>query len=194
MSHELDSKRKTRRRKSRKLTPEGLERAALAYLGRFAASEESLRRVLHRRIARSAAAHPIDPEEARGWAEALIVRFRRAGLIDDEAYARARAESMHRRGLGRRGIAVKLRQKGVPAETVARALEVLEEETDGPTELTAAVNYARRRRIGPWRTGEREPFRDRDLAALARQGFDYDTARKIVEAASPDALEDLSAG
>ena len=33
------------------------------------------------------------------------------------------------------------------------------------------------------------PPRDRDLAALGRQGFGYDVARKVVDAEDPEALE-----
>ena len=42
---------------------------------------------------------------------------------------------------------------------------------------------ARRRRLGPWRSGpERAARRDRDLAALARAGFDLQTARAVIDA------------
>ena len=55
-------------------------------------------------------------------------------------------------------------------------------------ELKAAAAFARRRRLGPYRTKDREPNRLRDLAALARAGFAYDLARKVIDAADPDAL------
>ena len=35
---------------------------------------------------------------------------------------------------------------------------------------------------------DREPNRLRDLAALARAGFAYDLARKVIDAADPDTL------
>ena len=48
------------RKPPRKVSPAYLERAALAYLERFAASAESLRRVLLRKVERSARAHDTD--------------------------------------------------------------------------------------------------------------------------------------
>ncbi|MEC8371441.1 MAG: RecX family transcriptional regulator, partial [Pseudomonadota bacterium] len=65
--------------------------------------------------------------------------------------------------------------------------DLMEEEPD--PDRRAAVAYGRRRRIGPWRRDCRDEFRDRDLAALGRQGFSYDIARWIVEAETPDELE-----
>ena len=50
---------------------------------------------------------------------------------------------------------------------------------------------ARRRRLGPYRPAEaRKDQRLRDLATMARAGFAYDVARKVVDAASPDALDE----
>ncbi|MEK9755042.1 MAG: hypothetical protein VW338_17755, partial [Rhodospirillaceae bacterium] len=49
--------------------------------------------------------------------------------------------------------------------------------------------------LGPFRAGaERPARRDKDLAALARAGFGYDVARRVVDAASPEALEALKRG
>jgi len=51
---------------------------------------------------------------------------------------------------------------------------------------------ARRRRLGPYRMPEvRAERRDKDLAALARAGFDYDTARRVIEAETLDDLDRL---
>ena len=45
-------------------------------------------------------------------------------------------------------------------------------------EWQAAVALARRRRLGPFRQKERKEHRDRDLAAMARGGFEYDACQK----------------
>ena len=82
-----------------------------------------------------------------------------------------------------------LRQKGVGRTDIEAALEILEAEYAN-RELTAAYKYARRRRLGPYRLPEaRAARRDRDLAALARAGFGYDIARRVVDAASVEDLE-----
>jgi regulatory protein len=162
-------------------TPERLERAALAYLERFASSAESLRRVLMRRIDRSARFHGTDRAQGAAWVEALIERYRRSGLIDDRAYAEAAARSLRRRGGSARMVRMKLAAKGVDAGTVGAALDAAAE-GDPDSELSAARAYARRRRLGPFGPAAgRKERRMRDLAALARAGFSYDMARKVVD-------------
>ncbi len=190
-----------RRRTPKKATLERLERAALHYLERFASSSENLRRVLMRRVARSAQFHGAgagNDAEASGAAaiDDIIQRFLRAGLLDDRAYAAARAASLHRRGASLRAIRLKLSQKGVDAETADAALDTLrqtlaaEADPGADPDLQAALNYARRRRLGPFRSKDRTEHRDRDLAALGRQGFSYDIARRIIEAEDPESLAD----
>lgn len=176
------------RRKPRKITPDSLGRIALHYLERYATSSENLRRVLIRRIRRSAEAHDTDPDEQMPHVDALIVRYQQAGLLDDQAYARMRAESLHRRGTSGRMIRMKLAAKGVPSDAIDDALESLTELVAN-ADLSGACNYARRRRIGPWRLRDRTDYRDRDLAALARQGFSYTIARKVIDAEDPEMLE-----
>ena len=180
---------KTERRPPKKATAKHLENVALWYLQRFAASADSLRRVLMRRVEKSARAHDTDREEGAAFVEDIIARFRRSGLLDDRVYAEGRTLSLHRRGISTHGIRARLAAKGVGADDIDAALAMLRDETNDP-DLTAAIAYARRRRIGPWRTrGDREERRERDLAALARQGFGYDIARRVIEARDIDELE-----
>jgi regulatory protein len=102
----------------RKATEASLDRAALAYLERFAASAESLRRVLMRKIERSARAHDTDRAEGAAWIEALIERYRRSGLLDDKVYAEAKTASLRRQGRSARAIAQRLAHKGVGREVI----------------------------------------------------------------------------
>ena len=80
------------------IPPELLERWALAYLGRYASSSANLRRVLLRRARRRTPASPEAVLQAAVLVDALIERYRLSGLLDDDAYAAARVQSLHRRG------------------------------------------------------------------------------------------------
>jgi regulatory protein len=79
-------------------------------------------------------------------------------------------------------VKMKLAAKGVDADTVAAALDATGG-ADDRSDLEAAVAYARRRRLGPFGpAAARKDRRMRDLAALARAGFSFNTARKVVDA------------
>jgi regulatory protein len=162
------------------VSPTYLENAALHYLKRYAATQGQLKRVLLRRVDRSLKFHGGDRAEALGWLDALVAKLVRNGLLNDEAYARMKAHSLRASGRSTRVIAQKLRLKGVPSELVTRKLadaaaEVSDEE--------AARIWARKKRLGPFRkdAGTREEHRQRDMAALARAGFSFGIARKVID-------------
>ena len=182
MTVESNDRRPRGRREPKQATPAYLERAALFYLERYAASAESLRRVLMRKVRRSAEAHGSDPAEGAATVEALIVRFVGAGLLDDGLYARGQALSLVRRGSSERAIRLKLQQRGVAEPDIAAALAARHEEHEDP-ELAAALAYARRRRLGPYRKDPvtRAEARTKDLAALARRGFAPSLCTRVID-------------
>lgn len=171
------------------VTPELLEKAALYYLERYASSAENLRRVLMRRVDRWSRIGGGDRKQGAGWVDALIRRYVDAKLVDDRAYAQALSSSLRRRGASSRKIKLKLRQKGVDADTADAALD----ETGGAggeADLSAAIALARKRRLGPFgKTAGRKERRMREMAALARAGFGYDIVRKVIDAKNEGELQ-----
>lgn len=176
----------------RPVTAAWLERAALHYLERYSASAEMLRRTLARRVEKRARAREEDPASFAEMVEATVARALSAGLVDDARFARARLATLRRRGTSTRGVSAKLAAKGVPRAVVEAAMEAEREEADDDrqaVEAEAALAYAKRRRLGPFRRpDQRAAHRDRDLAALARAGFGYGLARDTVDA-EPDGTD-----
>lgn len=167
----------------RKATPKSLENAALHYLERFSSSRANLKRVLLNRVARSAAAHGTDAGEGQAWVEALLDRLEGLGYLDDKAYAEAKAESMNRRGKPTNQVRWALKMKGVGQDTAEAALSKLSDELGDEPDRAAAIAYARKKRLGPFRPEDaREAHRAKDIQTLARAGFGWDLAREIVEA------------
>ena len=176
------------RRADRPVTSEDLESLALDYLARFASSAANLRRVLRDKVERSARLHGTNREAGLAAIDRLVERLAAAGAVDDRRFAEGRAASLFRRGASRRSITAKLAEKGVGGEEIAVALASLEEMAEDP-ELAAAIAYARRRRLGPFRGPDsRATYRDKDLGALGRAGFALTVARRVVDAEDADAL------
>ena len=145
---------------------------ALRYLARYAASRAAVRRVLERRAMR----YQIDFDAAQ--VEAVLDDLERIGLLDDRAFGQNRARSLQARGRSLRRIRAELADKGIARQAVDDAVASL----GADAEMKAAMALARRRRLGPWRQGE--PDRLRELTILARAGFAFGLARRVVDAGS----------
>ncbi len=169
------------------MTETSLAASALFYLSRYASSSGNLRRVLMRKVVRSAAYHGDDPAALKPAVEALVAQHARTGAINDALYAESQTRALRRRGGSARAIVQKLNAKGVPAEIVAETAADLAEEGG---DLEAAFRLARRRRLGPFRSADRAENRQRDMAALGRAGFEYQVAAAIIDAEDMENLEE----
>ena len=189
-SSEDEPRRRGRtRRRPPEVTPAFLRNWALRYLDRYSASAAHLRRLMTVKLEASVRLHDTPRAEGQAAIEAVIAELLENGLLDDAGYARGRARTLHRRGASAQAIRAKLLAKGLDSEAIEGALCALTEEAGDP-ELAAAIAYARRRRLGPFRAAaEREERRERDLAALDRQGFSYDLAQRVIDADDLEALE-----
>lgn len=165
---------------------------SLRYLQRFSASVEMLRRVLDRRLRPAVAAGLIAPEEADQRREAVLCKAADYGYLNDTRFAEGRVAALLRQGKSPRLIAETLKAKGVAGETVTAVLAATRAETEEDIALTAARAYAKRRRLGPFRTATAtDPRRaEKDLAALLRAGHSLSVARKVLGAASDNDLLD----
>lgn len=175
------------------ITAKYLQNAAVFYLERYASSAEGLRRVLRRRVSKALMLEAPVMDNVEEAIEAVVQKFVAAGLLDDRAFAQTKARSLHRRGVSGRLTRQRLQVAGVGRDDVDSALAALDEElgTDpARREIQAAVAFARRRRLGPFRMKDREEKKARDLASMARAGFAYDLARKVIESTDPDALDE----
>lgn len=182
------------KRPARPITAKYLMNAATFYLERYPSTAEGLRRVLNRRVRKAEAAEAPVMDNVEQAIGEIVAKFVDAGVIDDKAFAQTKARALHRRGTSSRATRQKLKLAGVDGDTLDKAMDALDEELDtdpGKREWQAAVALARRRRLGPFRPEkERKDKRLRDLAAMARAGFAFDVARKVIDAASPDALDE----
>lgn len=179
------------KRAARPITATYLQNAAAFYVERYASSAEGLRRVLRRKVRKAQMLDAPVMENVEQAIEAVVQKFVTAGLLDDKSFAETKALSLHRRGASDRLTRQRLQAAGVDQDTVDSAMTSLDDELDTSPqkrELKAAAALARRRRLGPHRTKDREEYRQRDLAAVARAGFALAVARKVIDAADPDAL------
>lgn len=159
------------------VTEKRLMNIALYYLERYESSSDNLRRLLQRRILRAGMEGTCIPEEAQTWVERIVAEVKRLGYVDDGRFARSLAEKCRKAGKSRKYICQKLTLAGIPSDLQAEVLSESGQDDETDAELQAALTLVRKRKLGAFRPEkERAGCRKKDLAALARAGFSYQTA------------------
>lgn len=183
-----------------------LRDAALVYLSRFSATEQSLRRVLERKVMRwahraSTQSEACESENVSGHVALLmqdvseIVReMVHLKAVDDEAFARARIRTLRRSGRSNRAVRAHLAAKGVAEAVLEPALREEADQEGMDAEFAAALTFARKRRVGPFALEENEEKDRKHMArvmgAFARAGFSRDICLRILET-SPEEADDM---
>lgn len=164
------------------MTAARLRQLAEDYVGRFGGPSSNLRRYLQRHLDKARRAHATQDEDLgdfRAQVEAIVAEFLAVGALDDAKFAQLTAAHWVQRGVAPRLVAQRLRNKGIGGADVQDALSQLG--SSQQTEWHAALQLARRRRLGPFRPAdERAARRLKDVAALARAGFSAHIAFKVV--------------
>jgi len=174
-----------RRKPPKPLDPTRLNDLALSYVARFATTAAKLETYLARKL------------RERGWEgeghadiPALVERFIEKGYVDDAVYGRAKASGLISRGYGERRVDQALRAAGLDEETRA---QFRPEEYEA---RNAILHLARRRRFGPFGPSTRElerqavaKLQEKQLAAMVRAGHNFDAARRVLDAATEEELE-----
>lgn len=169
------------------ITAAYLERATSWYLERNHTTTSHLKRLLMQRVKTSLTLHGGDKAECVELVDAEIARLVRIGLLDDAAYARDKAKSLHRRGTSAAKTKAALGAKGLDQEQVGAAVATLRDDGDADPEFTAAVAFARKRRLGQWRLRDVDVEGARkELAKLGRAGFSYGIARRVLDVRDED--------
>lgn len=169
------------RRSRPPLDPATIRALALHYVGRYATTQARLARYLGRKL------------RERGWVEtspapdvqAIVSDFVRLGYVDDDAFATARVNSLLRRGYGVHRLNTALRHAGISPEMAGAATQI-----DAEAAREAAMNFARRKHLGPFGPPLDDPkARARAFAAFGRAGHSYETTRIILELDAEDCGE-----
>ena len=166
-----------------------LENKAVHYLGRYASTELKLAQVLERFARRKLGDE--DPGRMAALIRRKVEHCARRGYVDDGQYARLKAGSMRLQGASSFKIRQKLEQAGVDGKVIGKAIDERDAESGGDAEAVAALVYARRRRLGPFARidRQRDGWRERHFASLARAGFSPDITSFVLDFEGAEAAQ-----
>ncbi len=174
---------KSEKKPPKKISESYLHNSALYYLERFSASKKHFIFVMQRKVRRSCMYHADqDYDKCADMVVALADKFEASGLLDDKLYTNGLVTSLRRKGLSRSAIINKMNIKGISRENTLIALENLDNdlcETPQEAEEKAALKLAKKKRLGPYFTGEEQNIK-RSLGIFARAGFSYQIAKSIL--------------
>ncbi len=176
------------KKKSLEITVDEMRNFALAYVEKYAPSKQQLRTYLLKKYLKLSVPN-VKKQDVTDLIDVVLSDLEKSKFINDKFYSESKAKSMIQRGNSINKIRSYLIGKGINDEFIKQTVnKIHEDNTD--QDFFSAIKICKKKRIGPARTEDNRPlFYKKDISLLARNGFDFETSKKVMELEKDDYLK-----
>ena len=152
-----------------------LKKYAFSYLSKYSTSKKNLDRILHNKVRRMNL-NKKDKYALYSSIASILTDLEIDKLIDDNNFSQSKIHSLSLQGKSKISIISYLVQKGIEKNLIEESFENLELKNPCWEEESAKI-FARKKRLGVKHSNNLE----KDLAKMARAGFNYNIIKDILE-------------
>jgi len=173
------------KKKTLKVTVEEMRNFAFAYVEKYAPSKQQLKTYLLKKYLKTSVPN-IRKQDVTNLIDIILSDLEKNKFINDKFYSDSKAKSMIQRGSSLNKIRYYLIGKGINNQYIKETVEKIKDE-NSDQDFFSAIKLCKKKRIGPARTQEnRSLFYKKDISILARNGFDFETSKKVMEIEKDD--------
>ena len=176
------------KRKTLEVTVEEMRNFAFAYVEKYAPSKQQLKTYLLKKYLR-ASVPSVKKQDITNLIDIVLSDLEKNKFINDKFYSDSKAKSMIQRGSSINKIRNYLIGKGINDEFIKDTVNKIQDQ-NSDQDFFSAIKICKKKRIGPARTEDNRPlFYKKDISLLARNGFDFDTSKKVMDIEKEDFLK-----
>ena len=168
------------RKKTLQVTVDEMRNFAFAYIDKYAPSKQQLKTYLLKKYLRSTG-QSIKKQDINNLIDVVLIDLEKNKFINDKFYSDSKAKSMIQRGSSINKIRNYLINKGIDDNFIKETINKIENENTDQ-DFFSAIKICKKKRIGPARTEDnRQLFYKKDISLLARNGFNFETSKKVMD-------------
>ena len=176
------------KKKPLEVTVEEMRNFAFAYVEKYAPSKQQLKTYLLKKYLKISVSN-VKKQDVINLIDIVLSDLEQNKFINDKFYSESKAKSMIQRGNSINKIRSYLIGKGINDQYIKDTVEKINNE-NSDQDFFSAIKLCKKKRIGPARTEEnRTLFYKKDISLLARNGFDFETSKKVMDIEKDDYLK-----
>ena len=176
------------KKKSLEVTVEEMRNFAFSYIEKYAPSKQQLKTYLLKKYLKLSATN-VKKQDIKSLIDIILTDLEKNKFINDKFYSDSKAKSMIQRGNSINKIRNYLIGKGINDQFIKDTVNKIQDE-NSDQDFFSAIKICKKKRIGPARTEDnRQLFYKKDISLLARNGFDFETSKKIMDISKDDFLK-----
>jgi len=176
------------KKKTLEVTVEEMRNFAFSYVEKYAPSKQQLKTYLLKKYLKSSVPN-IKRQDITNLIDIVLSDLEKNKFINDKFYSDSKAKSMIQRGNSINKIRNYLIAKGIKDEFIKETVSKIRDE-NSDQDFFSAIKICKKKRIGPARTNDNRPlFYKKDISLLARNGFDFETSKKVMDIEKDDFIK-----
>ena len=176
------------KKKTLQVTVDEMRNFALSYVEKYAPSKQQLKTYLLKKYLKTSIPN-VKKQDVTDLIDVVLSDLEKSRFINDKFYSDSKAKSMIQRGSSINKIRNYLIGKGINDEFIKETVNKIQDD-NSDQDFFSAVKICKKKRIGPVRTEDnRSLFYKKDISLLARNGFDFETSKKVMDLNKDDYLK-----
>ena len=176
------------KKKTLQVTVDEMRNFAFAYVNKYAPSKQQLKTYLLKKYMKISVPN-VKKQDITNLIDIVLSDLEKNRFINDKFYSESKARSMIQRGNSITKIRNYLIGKGIQDKYIKDTVNKIKDE-NSDQDFFSAIKICKKKRIGPARTEDnRQLFYKKDISLLARNGFDFETSKKVMDIEKDDFLK-----
>ena len=176
------------KKKTLEMTVEEMRNFAFTYVEKYAPSKQQLKTYLLKKYLKSSVPN-VKKKDVTDLIDIVLSDLEKNKFINDKFYSESKAKSMIQRGSSINKIRSYLIGKGINDRFITDTVNNIRDQ-NSDQDFFSAIKICKKKRIGPARTEDNRPlFYKKDISLLARNGFDFETSKKVMDLQKDDYIK-----
>jgi len=176
------------KRKTLQVTVEEMRNFAFTYIEKYAPSKQQLKTYLLKKYLKTSIPN-VKKQDINDLIDIVLSDLEKNKFINDKFYSDSKARSMIQRGNSINKIRNYLIGKGIRDDFIKETVNKIQDD-NSDQDFFSAIKICKKKRIGPARTEDNRPlFFKKDISLLARNGFDFETSKKVMNLEKEDYIK-----
>ena len=176
------------KKKTLEVTVEEMRNFAFFYIEKYAPSKQQIKIYLLKKYLKATTPN-IKNKDIKNLIDLVLSDLEKNKFINDKFYSESKARSMIQRGTSINKIRNYLFGKGINENFIKETVNKIKDD-NSDQDFFSAIKICKKKRIGPARSVDnRLLFYKKDISLLARNGFDFETSKKVMDIDSEDYIK-----
>ncbi len=168
------------KKKTLEATVEEMRNFSLSYLEKYSPSKQQLKTYLLKKYLKTGNLKS-KKQDLIDLIDVVLIDLEKSKFISDKFYSDIKAKNLIQKGSSINKIRNYLISKGISSNYIKETINKINENNENQ-DFFSAIKICKKKRIGPSRPEDnRSLFYKKDISILARNGFDFETSKKVMD-------------